>query len=274
MFKNLNIKNSFKIENFKFKIKNSVLDLLFPKYCVDCGFEGEVLCANCAQKIIPVVLQVCPECHKLNEIGEYHKKCSKQKALKGIICAAYFEEGPIREMIHNFKYNGVTALGETLSDLMVIALARNSQISISSFQSNSNEQMFKNFQIENSLKTENCKIKNYVLTYVPLHWRRQAQRGYNQAEILARSIGEKLDIDVVSLLVKHKATKRQAELTGSNRRKNLSGVFSTKTGIAIKNKRIIIVDDVTTTGSTLDECAAALKSAGAKEVWGLVVARG
>lgn len=258
---------SIEVKTFQFsikEIKNFFLDLLFPKYCVNCGLEGETVCFSCTQKIIPVVSQICPECHKLSERGEYHKKCSKDNPLKGIICASYFEEGPIREMIHNFKYNGVVELGESLAELMVKALKENFKIQISNYKSIS------------KLKTSKFDIGNweFVITFVPLHWRRQAQRGYNQSEILAKIISEKLSVVCCQLLVKLRSTKRQAELTGSNRRKNLERVFSAKTDIDIKNKRIIIVDDVTTTGSTLNECAKALKDAGAKEVWGLVVARG
>lgn len=244
--------------------KTIFLDLLFPKHCVNCGREGATVCLNCAQKIIPVVSQVCPECGKLEASSMYHEACRKGKYLKGIITSAYFEEGPIREMIHNFKYNGVVELGEPLAGLMVKALKENFKIQISNCKSIS------------KLKTSKFDIGNweFVITFVPLHWRRQAQRGYNQAEILARAVGEKMNIDVINLLTKNRSTKRQAELTGSNRRKNLGGVFIAQPGIRIKNKRIIIVDDVTTTGSTLNECAHVLKKAGAKEVWGLVVARG
>lgn len=228
-------------------IKNIVLDLLFPKFCVNCNIEGESwLCEKCARDIIPVVSQVCLACGKLSADGVYHKKCKKNIALKAIIASAYFEEGPIREMIHNFKYNGVIELGAMLSELIVDALTRCYPI----------------------------KDDNMIIAFVPLHWRRQAQRGYNQAEILARAVGAKLNIAVADLLIKNRSTKRQAQLTGKNRRKNLSGVFILKPGIDIKKKKIIIVDDITTTGSTLNECARVLKIAGVKEVWGLVVARG
>lgn len=117
-------------------------------------------------------------------------------------------------------------------------------------------------------------IHNSILTFVPMHWRRRAQRGYNHSEILARNVGKILGLEVEGLLVKKQATRRQAELSGAKRRTNLSGVFAPKTNIDIKKRQIIIIDDVTTTGSTLNECAAVLKLAGAKEVWGLVVSRG
>lgn len=264
-------------------IKDLVLDFLFPKFCVGCTKEnspishdrsatpgGGWVCDECAQKIIPVASQICPECGRLSEQGRYHAKCAKGKFLKGILAAAYFEEGPIRETIHNFKYNGVIALAEPLAELMISALARNFQIPITNNQSNPNNQI-KKLKIDNSLEIGNL---DFVITFVPLHWRRQAQRGYNQAEILAKIVGKKSGLDVCNLLTKKRSTKRQAELTGSNRRANLSDVFIMKSNVDIKNKKIVIIDDVTTTGSTLNECARVLRLAGAKEVWGLVVSRG
>jgi len=260
------------------QIKEILLNLFFPCFCVGCGKEcspaGGFLCQKCQQTIVPVVSQVCPECGKLSENGKYHQKCSKDKAIKGVICAAYFEEGPVREMIHNLKYNSVTELAEPLGKLMAEVLRDNFKLQILNFKSNSND---KNFNIKNSLKIENLKL---LITWVPLHWRRQAQRGYNQSELLARGIGERIGLEVKNILVKKKSTKRQAELSGEKRRKNLKSVFQLKNGVDLsnlgnlRNLVFIIVDDVCATGSTLNECGRVLKRAGAKEVWGLVVCRG
>jgi ComF family protein len=257
------------------KTKDLFLAIFFPVFCVGCGQEmppGENwLCFKCSSTILPVNMQTCPTCNKITLKGRYCLSCKKDKNLKGVICTAYYEEGPIREMIHNFKYNGVTALAETLSELMVIALAQNFKLQISNFKSNQNDQIFKNLNIKNSFKIENLKL---IISFVPLHFRRKAMRGYNQSEILARLIGQKTGLKVLDLLKKAKSTTRQAELSGTKRRKNLENAFRVKKGIDIKNKKIIIVDDVMTTGSTLEECARVLKTAGAKEVWGLVIARG
>ncbi len=241
-----------------FNSTNKLLtDLLFPRFCVGCGQEdppaGGWLCSQCAGDIVSVVSQVCPECGKLSENGQYHLKCSKGKALKGIIAASYFEEGPVREMIHNLKYNGVTELVKPLGEMMAKVL-----------RDEICEMRDKTLISQNS----------FLLTFTPLHWRRKAQRGYNQSELLAREIGKNLNIDVMALLIKKKSTKRQVELQGSARRENLKDVFVAREGLDIAKKKIIIVDDVYTTGSTLNECARVLKKEGVKEVWGLVIARG
>lgn len=240
-----------------------VLDTLFPRFCVGCGKEGMWLCSKCQDAILIVQSQVCPECNRLSPEGKYCLRCryeidrqidgktkrtkvsKKRRALEGIIVAAYYEEGPLREIIHNYKYNGVTELTEVLGEMLYNALKRN-------------------FQFE-------------IITFVPLHPRRLAQRGYNQAELLAHNLAKKSNIECLALLKKKKQTKRQVLLTGKKRRQNLKGVFELRMKndeLRIKEKNIIIVDDVTTTGATLNECARVLKDAGAKEIWGLVVARG
>lgn len=261
----------FKLFTLNFKLL--VLDFLFPKYCVNCGSEGDWVCFKCAQNIIPVVSQVCPECEKLSLTGEYHQNCRKGKNLKGIICSTYFREGPIREMIHNLKYNGVSELVKPLAERMGKALKENIQLPIINNQSNSNNQNKKieKLKIGHLLDVGYCDL---VITFVPMHNSRKATRGYNHAELLAKQIGKNLNICVRDLLIKKTKTRRQAELSGSARRKNLSGSFLLKSDTCIKNCKIIIVDDVTTTGSTLNECAGVLRKAGAKEIWGLVVARG
>jgi competence protein ComFC len=248
-----------------------ILDFLFPKYCVNCGTEGESVCFLCSGKIIPVVSQICPVCEKLSPGGEYHKNCRKGKSLKGIVCATYFREGPIREMIHNLKYNGVEELVELLAKMMTDTLKDNFKFLNSNFESNSNDLILKHSVINNSFKIQNS---DFIICFVPMHISRRAARGYNHAELLARQIGKNLNLKVEDLLIKKTKTRRQAELSGIARRANLSGAFILKSDTCIKNRKIIIVDDVTTTGSTLNECAKVLHLAGAKEVWGLVISRG
>lgn len=227
------------------KIYDFFLDFLFPKFCVDCQVEGTFLCEDCSKNILPVITQVCPECGRISKNGKYCKNCEKNKKISGILVACYYEEGPIREIIHNFKYNSATELSKILSKLMSETLKEN-------------------------------KIKIDLITFVPLHFRRLASRGYNQSEILAKEIGTSCKLQVSKLLVKTKKTKRQVELIGTKRKKNLNKVFKVEKSKVhkVENKNILLIDDISTTGATLNECAAVLKAAGAKKVWGLVVARG
>jgi competence protein ComFC len=258
---------------------NFVYEYLFPKFCVGCGVEGTFLCQECEQKILPVATQVCPDCGRISEHGLYCELCRyditykkvpgkkkpvkivKRKPLQGIITAAYYEEGPIREIIHHFKYNSVTELSDVLVRLLSDALLRC-----------------------HCEERSDAAIYFDIVTFTPLHFRRLAERGYNQAEILAKGLGISTKLSVIKLLTKTKKTQRQVVLQGARRRKNLQGVFKIRSkyqelsacrqGRSIKGKNILIIDDISTTGATLNESAKVLKEAGAKKVWGLVVARG
>jgi ComF family protein len=108
---------------------------------------------------------------------------------------------------------------------------------------------------------------------VPLHWRREYQRGFNQAREIARH----LRLPVVDALVRHRATRAQVELAADRRRANVEGAFGIRRGwlrrLNVKGRRIALVDDVSTTGSTLEACARVLKERGASEVYALTAAR-
>ena len=144
-------------------------------------------------------------------------------------------------MIHLFKYGRIKTLARPLGDLLLAALPR--------------EQEFD------------------ALVPVPLHWRRQWQRGFNQAELLARMIGRRTGIPVVKALGRVQATVTQASLGNSSRRRNVASAFRCKRARLVEGKRILLIDDVMTTGATAASCAQALKRAGAGKVALLTVAR-
>lgn len=228
------------------KIKESVFDIIFPKFCFGCEKEGLWVCENCQQKIIQVKTQVCPECGKVSSLGRYCLTHKHPWGLAGIFVAGYYQEGPLKEIIHNFKYNHILELGSILSTLMAEALKEN-------------------------LPAE----KNLLLCAVPLHFLRRAQRGYNQAEILGIKIARELKLPAnFKLLKKIRFTKPQVQVAQNKRRENLTKSFAINQKISLKGKTIIIIDDVATTGTTLNECAKVLRANGAHKVWGLVAAKG
>lgn len=151
-------------------------------------------------------------------------------------------EGALRELIHVYKYGRVQTLAKPLGDLLAAALPR--------------EERFD------------------AVTAVPLHWRRQWQRGFNQSELLARSMAARYGIPVVRALRRVRSTETQAGLSNTRRRENVATAFECRRGArALAGKRILLIDDVMTTGSTAAACARVLKRAGAAKVALLTVAR-
>lgn len=225
---------------------NFILDLLFPKYCIDCQKEGTYLCSKCQGKIILVREPLCPICQRKTVRGNFCQKHREKFALSGVIPASYFHEGPLREAIHHLKYNSVRELSENLGAILL------------------------------SATRSRWPKGKLILVPVPLFWLRKAQRGFNQAELLCQQLAtsnSKLAINYNLSRVKN--TKPQATIKEKERQQNVKNAFLWLGG---KNKlqkyKVLLVDDVTTTFSTLNEAAKVLKVAGAKEVWGLVLAKG
>jgi ComF family protein len=148
-------------------------------------------------------------------------------------------EGALRELIHQFKYGKVRTLAEPLGDLLAAALPRDQEY--------------------------------HLVTAVPLHWRRRWQRGFNQSELLARSIARRCGIPAGRTLRRVRWTASQAGLSNTGRRKNVTAAFECRGDL--QGKRVLLIDDVMTTGSTAAACAVALKRSGAGRVTLLTVAR-
>jgi ComF family protein len=158
--------------------------------------------------------------------------------------AAYsfgFYEDELRKLIHLFKYGRIQTLSAPLGRLLALALPR--------------EQDFD------------------VIVPMPLHWHKRWQRGFNQAELLAREIGRRTNAPVRNALRRVRNTASQAGLTSAKRRKNVSGAFQTKRRSTLNGSRVLLIDDVMTTGATAASCARALKRGGASQVTLLTLAR-
>lgn len=234
------------------KIKEFLLDLFFPRFCLGCNKEGTYLCEDCKATLDISGFSYCL-CNKnslrLPTVG----KCGKcrSKKLSGIYCALPYQENPLtKKLIHSFKYPPyVKDLAEPLSKLIIehfLLLDKNSQ------------------KI----------LQDGILIPVPLDKRKLKKRGFNQSEEIAKEISKALKIPLIpDNLVKTKETQPQMELSEEERLINIKDAFSVKNPDEIKNKKVLLVDDVYTTGSTMEECARVLKKAGVKEVWGVVIAR-
>jgi ComF family protein len=220
------------------------LDIFFPKNCVFCGTPESWLCDKCFSKIVLVKSPSCPNCKTLMPDGKFCSHCCRKSQLSGIMISAYYEEGPLREAICSYKYKFIKELADPLSNLLISHLQ------------------------EHPLPPE------AILVPVPLHKSRLRQRGFNQAAILAEKVSEVFGLEYnPDILVRIRKTKPQVELSGKARRENIKGAFSCQKPNFVKGKNIILIDDVCTTGATLEGCAAELKEANASKVWGLVLAR-
>ncbi len=205
------------------------------------------MCEDCRLLVKPAEL-VCPVCFYPSLSGERHFRC--EGPLDGLV-GVFEYEGVVRKAIHLLKFKGLRSLA---SELVFLSGKR--------FDENSYEYgRFAEFLFS----------PEAGLTFVPMRRRREKKRGYNQAEIIAREVARLSGKEPLSLLEKSKATEPQVELDGRKRLENLKGSFSFS-GSYIP-KRVVLVDDVVTTGSTLNECARVLKEAGVEKVWGFTIAK-
>lgn len=245
---------------------NLFLNIFFPKYCLGCGKCGSLLCFSCAGEIEKVKTPTCFYCGKITPKGKLCLNCrSREKSeLSGIIICAHYQAGPVKEMIHQFKYGGLTELSEILGELVVLRL----KIGLPTGSSTPGVNRIRHPRGDPAGRA------NLVVVPVPLHKKRQGYRGFNQSELLARYISERLNLPGGLALARTKNTDPQVGKSGMHRKTNLKSAFEVGDADLIFGKTVLLIDDVATTGSTLNECAKVLKSAGAKTVWGVVISRG
>ena len=244
------------------KTKNFMLDLAFPKFCLGCKKEGTFLCQDCRSLLDINEFDYCLCDKKPFRLPPEQKsgKCQRcqNKKLSGLYFALPYKDKLLtKKLIYQFKYQPyLKELAETLSSILI-----------------------EHFVI--SQKNTDEIWENSVLMPVPLHKKKSKERGYNQSEELAKELAKILKIPVISdFLIKVKTTKPQMEMSKEQREKNLLNAFSTNSksgGVSdtppLSGKKVFLVDDVYTTGSTMEECARVLKDAGIKTVWGIVIAR-
>lgn len=235
-------------------IRDYLLNLLFPKkpFCVLCGKKLHIvknyLCGECEKEIIPLDTPWCEKCGKplasSYSQGFLCDDCLRENHFFTEARAFGSYQGSLKELIHKFKYEKRRNLGVYLGEKMWNALE---ELSWPTF--------------------------DYIVP-VPLHIRREQERGFNQSYILARVISEKTRVPILNALKRIKPTKHQTLLDKSLRKDNLKGAFKVVKGPSVQGKNLILIDDVYTTGATVDECSKSLLIAGAKTVYVFTCARG
>ncbi len=230
------------------------LDLAYPRVCAGCGSPdpaaGRFLCWDCLSRVEFIQPPFCELCGDPvgGRIGHaYHcALCSGRRVYFDRARSAARYDGPIGRMIRDFKYNGHLWLVEDLADFLVAAVR-------SHFEETSFD----------------------AVVGVPLHWTKLRARGFNQSEWLAAALARRLRLPIARRCVRRiRADPTQTHLTAEKRAANVLGAFATQWNRWIDGRRFLLVDDVMTTGATVNECSRALKMGGAASVYVVTVARG
>ncbi|MFB0558991.1 MAG: ComF family protein [Dehalococcoidales bacterium] len=225
------------------KLRGMALDLLFPQWCVGCGKEGDFICYACCRSLPQIIPPLCPRCGKPQPSGILCPSCVGWGARIDGIRSPFRFDGVIRQAIYQLKYKNLRALAATLAKFLGDYLGTNP-------------------------------VPGEVLVPVPLHRKRLRERGYNQSGLLAQELSKLTGLYVADkCLIRQRHALPQARTsTVDERRSNVAEAF-TCCDRRLQDKQVLLIDDVSTSGATLDACAAALKAAGAASVWGLVLAR-
>ncbi|MBI2484736.1 ComF family protein [Candidatus Uhrbacteria bacterium] len=217
------------------------LEGLFPRLCVRCGKEGADVCPTCFATVFENAPRLaCPVCNTYSSIGARCGSC--KGALDGLLFCASYADPVVRGLIERWKFSFARTVEESLA------------------------QLFSRAPLDRALAGD-----DWVVVPIPLHAKRKRWRGFNQAEWVARQVGTRLRLPVVQALARTRATTQQARRSAEQKKRgDLSGVFEAAQPVT---GRVILCDDVYTSGATMEAAASALKQAGATSVWGVAIAR-
>lgn len=229
-------------------IWEAIVDFVYPKICVGCGEWGKFLCKDCFERL-DFVDQICPRCGEGSAMGWTHPRCRDRWGMDGLIALYEYQEPVARAVVDGIKYG---------------------------FNRELVGMVLKNMRFETGIDFD-------LLVPVPLYFYRENWRGFNQAEELARVIGAKLLVPSARMLTRIRNTKQQVTMkTREERENNIKGAFSVdlrpacRTGRSqmadVRGKKVLLVDDVFTSGADMRECTKVLKKAGVEIVWGLALA--
>jgi competence protein ComFC len=212
------------------------IDIFWPKSCELCGKRGAMICPKCLLELERATPR-CPACGKESILGICHKKCNKKTNLRGLVSIFSYKDEKVAKIIQALKYDGRWAIIQEL----VCDIPR------------------PEFAFD-------------VVVYVPMHVSKSKQRGYNQAKLIAIYLAKRWRVPLINSLVKIKGTKSLAQSESlEDRRALVFGAYKYK-GDPLNGKNVVLVDDVFTSGATMNEVAKELVHAGAANVWGWSIA--
>ena len=228
-------------------ILRPLVDLVLPPLCFGCGARlpasQKYLCAQCLAAIQKQDEDICDVCGS-SLSGGHCPFCLDTEALFWLARAPYMYLGGIRNLIHSFKYESYPMIGKWFAHAMADV-------------------------IDSEPSFQDCD----VITPVPLHFVRKRERGYNQSEIIARELSKLVGIDYAVLCKRHRHTKSQTHLNKQEREHNLDRAFSLCRGKDVANAKVLLIDDVFTTGTTVNKISELFLENGASSVSVLTAAR-
>ncbi|HNW09467.1 MAG TPA: hypothetical protein PK619_02980 [bacterium] len=224
----------------------TVVDWLFPKQCLGCSLEGDWLCPACRLRLKTKNICQCPLCRRRNLTGAVCENCRTKSTLAGLWVVADYDNKLVQKIIQAIKYRFIIDLAGEFDSLIADYFLRFPAWS-----------------------------EDFVLVPIPLARKRFLARGFNQAELICLSVQRNFKNQIEYLLKRDIFLSPQVELDSRRRQENISGNFSLAGQVDnhMLDRRLVLVDDVYTTGATMQECAKVLHGAGFKEIWGLVIAR-
>jgi ComF family protein len=218
------------------------LDWLYPPQCGGCGTPGSRWCVDCQRQTLLLSATICTLCGRVMTSAGTCYSCRETPPAYSALRSWAIFNGPLRRAIHRLKYSRDIALGEVLARPLLELLCCSG------------------WPID-------------LVTSVPMGVARRAERGYNQATLLAFPLSLAAGIPFRSqALIKIRETRSQVGLNRTQRRENVFEAFNARSDI-VTTKCVLVIDDVTTSGATIEACASALTKAGARQVFGLTLAR-
>ncbi len=247
-----------------------LLELVFPTSCAGCGeYGGELVCGDCRDRLALLQGPRCRRCARptFYEVDVCAECLLRRPAFDGAYAAGLYRD-PLRAIIHRLKYRNGRRLVPYLADLMGEALRQGAPASgATQAACAAGGDMY-------AWRAQTAAEGAFdVVTFVPMHRRKQKERGYNQAELLAKEVARGLGLEAAPLLRRTRSGAAQTGLALRARRENVRGAFEAREEGLSGRTHVLLVDDVMTSGFTLSECARSLKRAGAGRVTCCVLAR-
>lgn len=217
------------------KIINGIVSIIYPNHCIACNellaVSKKWLCEKCTPEFEINEHRKCKICGRIIYHNGNCRTCNSSKLYFDKGHSVYEYKDAVRSGIMNYKYKGLYSYGKYFGKIMADYII-------------------------------DCVIDDMKFDYitaVPLHRKRLSGRGYNQSEIMAKIVAKNIGVEYKTLLERLVNTRALNNLGGEERRKELKGAFSLKKGVSVEGKNILIIDDVFTTGTTINECCKVLK---------------